>query len=33
MTENTASRAGTLTLGGLTVSRLGFGAMRITGQG
>jgi aryl-alcohol dehydrogenase-like predicted oxidoreductase len=31
---NTAAAAGTLTLGGdLTVNRLGFGAMRITGEG
>jgi pyridoxine 4-dehydrogenase len=28
-----AGAAGTLTLGGLTVNRLGFGAMRITGKG
>ena len=32
--ESTASAAGTLDIGGdLTVNRLGFGAMRITGQG
>ena len=32
--ENIASQSGTLTLGGdLTVNRLGFGAMRITGEG
>jgi hypothetical protein len=30
----TAAAAGTITLGGnLTVNRLGYGAMRITGQG
>ena len=34
MTENLAAASGTLTLGGdLTVNRLGYGAMRITGQG
>src|SRR5271156_1264368 len=32
--ENIASQSGTFTLGGdLTVNRLGFGAMRITGDG
>ncbi len=30
---NTASSAGTITLGDLTVNRLGFGAMRLTGEG
>ena len=34
MTEETAAAAGTIDLGGdLTVNRLGFGAMRITGSG
>jgi pyridoxine 4-dehydrogenase len=34
MAELTAARSGTLTIGGdLTVNRLGFGAMRITGKG
>ena len=34
MTQSTAKMSGTLTLGGdLTVNRLGFGAMRITGKG
>jgi len=34
MTENLAAASGTFTLGGdLTVNRLGYGAMRITGQG
>ena len=33
MIENTISSGGTVTLGDLTVNRLGFGAMRITGQG
>lgn len=34
MTQSTATMSGTLTLGGdLTVNRLGFGAMRITGKG
>jgi pyridoxine 4-dehydrogenase len=33
MTETSASAAGTITLGDLTVNRLGFGAMRITGVG
>src|SRR3954465_2727271 len=34
MTELTATQSGTFTLGGdLTVNRLGFGAMRITGKG
>lgn len=34
MTEALAPRAGTLTLGGeLTVNRMGFGAMRLTGNG
>ncbi|MDQ6772385.1 MAG: oxidoreductase, partial [Candidatus Dormibacteraeota bacterium] len=33
-TTNTASAAGTITLGGdLSVNRVGFGAMRITGPG
>lgn len=33
MNDQTASGAGTLTLGDTTVNRMGFGAMRITGQG
>jgi pyridoxine 4-dehydrogenase len=33
MNDHIASRAGTLTLGDTTVNRMGFGAMRITGQG
>jgi aryl-alcohol dehydrogenase-like predicted oxidoreductase len=33
MTEPTASAAGTVTVGDLTVNRMGFGAMRITGEG
>ncbi len=34
MTQSTAKMSGTLTIGGdLTVNRLGFGAMRITGKG
>jgi pyridoxine 4-dehydrogenase len=33
MSENTITKSGTVTLGDLTVNRLGFGAMRITGQG
>src|ERR1700736_6396504 len=33
MSNQIASRAGTVTLGDLTVNRLGFGAMRITGPG
>ncbi|MDP9327570.1 MAG: aldo/keto reductase [Actinomycetota bacterium] len=33
MNHHIASRAGTLTLGDTTVNRMGFGAMRITGQG
>lgn len=31
--ESPAARAGTITLGDLTVNRLGFGAMRVTGDG
>jgi pyridoxine 4-dehydrogenase len=33
MTEITASAAGTITLGELTVNRMGYGAMRLTGPG
>jgi pyridoxine 4-dehydrogenase len=33
MSDQTASGAGTVTLGDTTVNRMGFGAMRITGQG
>jgi aryl-alcohol dehydrogenase-like predicted oxidoreductase len=33
MSNQIASRAGTLTVGDLTVHRMGFGAMRITGDG
>ncbi|MGI8610629.1 MAG: aldo/keto reductase [Candidatus Dormibacteria bacterium] len=33
MIENTSTNAGTVTLGDMTVNRLGFGAMRITGEG
>jgi aryl-alcohol dehydrogenase-like predicted oxidoreductase len=33
MSKQIASRAGTVTLGDMTVNRLGFGAMRITGRG
>src|ERR1700682_3723490 len=33
MSKITASAAGTITLGDLTVNRMGFGAMRITGPG
>jgi pyridoxine 4-dehydrogenase len=33
MTDATASGAGTIKVGDLTVARLGFGAMRITGKG
>jgi pyridoxine 4-dehydrogenase len=33
MSDQIASRAGTVTLGDMTVNRMGFGAMRITGQG
>jgi aryl-alcohol dehydrogenase-like predicted oxidoreductase len=33
MSKITASAAGTLTLGDLTVNRMGFGAMRLTGPG
>jgi len=33
MTEISASAAGTIALGDLTVNRMGFGAMRITGEG
>ena len=32
-TQQPAIKAGTITLGDLTVNRMGFGAMRITGQG
>src|SRR5262245_46678948 len=32
-TQSSAADAGTITLGDLTVNRLGFGAMRITGPG
>jgi aryl-alcohol dehydrogenase-like predicted oxidoreductase len=33
MSKITASAAGTITLGDLTVNRMGFGAMRLTGRG
>ena len=33
MSNQIASRAGTVTLGDITVHRMGYGAMRITGQG
>jgi pyridoxine 4-dehydrogenase len=33
MSKITASAAGTITLGDLTVNRMGYGAMRLTGQG
>src|ERR1700716_2898802 len=33
MSTITASAAGTITLGDLTVNRMGFGAMRLTGRG
>jgi aryl-alcohol dehydrogenase-like predicted oxidoreductase len=33
MTKQIASRAGTVTVGALTVNRMGFGAMRLTGRG
>ncbi len=33
MSDQTASAAGTVTVGDLTVNRMGFGAMRITGEG
>jgi pyridoxine 4-dehydrogenase len=33
MTDQIASRAGTVTVGDMTVNRMGFGAMRITGDG
>jgi pyridoxine 4-dehydrogenase len=33
MSDRIASRAGTVTLGDMTVNRMGFGAMRVTGQG
>jgi aryl-alcohol dehydrogenase-like predicted oxidoreductase len=33
MTNQIASRAGTVTVGDLTVNRMGFGAMRLTGRG
>ena len=33
MSDQTASASGTVTLGDLTVNRMGFGAMRITGEG
>ena len=33
MSEPIASAAGTVTVGDLTVNRMGFGAMRITGDG
>ncbi len=33
MTQHTAKASGTITLGDMTVNRLGFGAMRITGKG
>ncbi|HEV2027985.1 MAG TPA: aldo/keto reductase [Candidatus Dormibacteraeota bacterium] len=33
MTKITASAAGTITLGDLTVNRMGYGAMRLTGRG
>jgi aryl-alcohol dehydrogenase-like predicted oxidoreductase len=33
MSNQIASRAGTITLGDMTVNRMGFGAMRITGPG
>jgi pyridoxine 4-dehydrogenase len=33
MSDQIASGAGTVTLGDMTVNRMGFGAMRITGQG
>jgi pyridoxine 4-dehydrogenase len=33
MSDQIASRAGTVGLGDMTVNRMGFGAMRITGQG
>jgi pyridoxine 4-dehydrogenase len=33
MTDQIASRAGTVTVGDMTVDRMGFGAMRITGDG
>ena len=33
MTKQIASRAGTVTVGDMTVNRMGFGAMRLTGRG
>lgn len=33
LTQQPARKAGTITLGDMTVNRMGFGAMRITGQG
>src|ERR1700716_4204074 len=33
MTKITASAAGTITLGDMTVNRMGYGAMRLTGRG
>ena len=33
MSDRIASRAGTLTVGDMTVNRMGFGAMRVTGRG
>src|ERR1700716_485687 len=33
MSNQIASRAGTISLGDMTVNRMGFGAMRITGPG
>ena len=33
MSDQIASAAGTVTVGDLTVNRMGFGAMRITGDG
>src|SRR4030081_139817 len=33
MSNQIASRAGTVSLGDMTVNRMGFGAMRITGRG
>src|SRR5918997_1448448 len=33
MTNETIEKSGTFTLGDLTVHRLGFGAMRVTGKG
>ena len=33
MADKVAAAAGTISLGGLRVNRMGFGAMRITGEG